>query len=114
MRLKTLAIQSVPARWAAAGAVKTEFDKFGQGLSKMQQRLRRTDEELDNLIGGASRAISRKLRAVQTMDLALLPLRAGQCWPGKPGRHVCRRMGKSSDVQNIPSVIPCDFSDDVV
>ena len=32
----------------------------------MQQRLRQTDEELDNLIGVRSRATSRKLRAVQT------------------------------------------------
>ena len=46
-----------------------DSDKFGQGLSKLQQRLRQTDEELDNLIGVRSRAISRKLRAVQTLSL---------------------------------------------
>ena len=34
----------------------------------MQQRLRQTDEELDNLIGVRSRAISRKLRSVQSLD----------------------------------------------
>ena len=48
--------------------MKTEFDKFGQGLAKMQQRLRQTDEELDNLIGVRTRAISRKLRIVQSLD----------------------------------------------
>ena len=48
--------------------MKTEFDKFGQGLAKMQQRLRQTDEELDNLIGVRTRAISRKLRSVQSLD----------------------------------------------
>ena len=50
--------------------MKTEFDKFGQGLAKMQQRLRQTDEELDQLIGVRSRAISRKLRSVQSLDEA--------------------------------------------
>ena len=86
MGFKTLAIQKRSGEvWQLLGAVKTEFDKFGQGLSKMQQRLRQTDEELDNLIGVRSRAISRKLRAVQTMDesaaAALLELDAE---PGKP------------------------------
>ena len=56
--------------WQLLGAVKTEFDKFGQCLAKMQQRLRQTDEELDQLIGVRSRAISRKLRSVQSLDEA--------------------------------------------
>lgn len=69
MGFKTLAIQKRSGEvWQLLGAVKTEFDKFGQGLTKMQQRLRQTDEELDQLIGVRSRAISRKLRAVQTLD----------------------------------------------
>ena len=72
------------------GAVKTEFDKFGQGLSKMQQRLRQTDEELDNLIGVRTRAISRKLRSVQSLDEAsaatLLELDT------EPGRPVTARL----------------------
>ena len=69
MGFKTLAIQKRSGEvWQLLGAVKTEFDKFGQGLSKMQQRLRQTDEELDNLIGVRTRAISRKLRSVQSLD----------------------------------------------
>ena len=69
MGFKTLAIQKRSGEvWQLLGAVKTEFDKFGQGLSKMQQRLRQTDEELDNLIGVRSRAICRKLRSVQSLD----------------------------------------------
>lgn len=69
MGFRTLAIQKRSGEvWQLLGAVKTEFDKFGQGLSKMQQRLRQTDEELDNLIGVRSRAISRKLRSVQSLD----------------------------------------------
>ena len=71
MGFKTLAIQKRSGEvWQLLGAVKTEFDKFGQGLSKMQQRLRQTDEELDNLIGVRTRAISRKLRGVQSLDEA--------------------------------------------
>lgn len=71
MGFKTLAIQKRSGEvWQLLGAVKTEFDKFGQGLAKMQQRLRQTDEELDQLIGVRSRAISRKLRGVQSLDEA--------------------------------------------
>ena len=91
MGFKTLAIQKRSGEvWQLLGAVKTEFDKFGQGLSKMQQRLRQTDEELDNLIGVRSRAISRKLRSVQSLDdasaTALLELDT------EPGRPVAARL----------------------
>ena len=59
-------------------------------VSKMQQRLRQTDEELDNLIGVRSRAISRKLRSVQSLDdasaAALLEL------DNEPGRPVAARL----------------------
>ena len=79
------------------GAVKTEFDKFGQGLSKMQQRLRQTDEELDNLIGVRSRAISRKLRSVQFLDedsaAALLELET------EPGRPVMPKLQDGDDTE---------------
>ena len=91
MGFKTLAIQKRSGEvWQLLGAVKTEFDKFGQGLSKMQQRLRQTDEELDNLIGVRSRAISRKLRSVQSLDdasaAALLEL------DNESGRPVAARL----------------------
>ena len=94
--LETLAIQKRSGEvWQLLGAVKTEFDKFGQGLSKMQQRLRQTDEELDNLIGVRSRAISRKLRAVQTLDentaATLLELDT------EPGRPVTARLPESGE-----------------
>ena len=96
MGFKTLAIQKRSGEvWQLLGAVKTEFDKFGQGLSKMQQRLRQTDEELDNLIGVRSRAISRKLRAVQTIDesaaAALLELDA------EPGKPVAARLPENGE-----------------
>lgn len=96
MGFKTLAIQKRSGEvWQLLGAVKTEFDKFGQGLSKMQQRLRQTDEELDNLIGVRSRAINRKLRAVQTLDentaATLLELDT------EPGRPVTARLPESGE-----------------
>ena len=56
---------------------------------------RQTDEELDNLIGVRSRAISRKLRAVQTMDesaaAALLELDA------EPGRPVTAKLPENGE-----------------
>ena len=81
MGFKTLAIQKRSSEvWQVLGAVKTEFEKFGKGLGKMQERLRQTDEELDQLIGVRTRAINRKLRAVQSLDepsaAALLELEA--------------------------------------
>ena len=90
MGFKTLAIQKRSSEvWQVLGAVKTEFEKFGTGLGKMQERLRQTDEELDQLIGVRTRAINRKLRAVQSLDepsaAALLELEAE---PGQPLRAV--------------------------
>ena len=90
MGFKTLAIQKRSSEvWQVLGAVKTEFEKFGKGLGKMQERLRQTDEELDQLIGVRTRAINRKLRAVQSLDepsaAALLELEAE---PGQPLRAV--------------------------
>ena len=53
----------------------------------MQQRLRQTDEELDQLIGVRTRAINRKLRQVQTLEdnqaASVLELEAE---PGRPAR----------------------------
>ena len=91
MGFRTLALEKRSSEvWQVLGAVKTEFDKFGQGLAKMQQRLRQTDEELDQLIGVRSRAISRKLRSVQSLDdasaAALLEM------DNEPGRPVAARL----------------------
>lgn len=69
MGFKTLAIQKRSNEvWQVLGAVKTEFEKFSDGLARMQQHLRQTDEDLDRLIGARTRAINRKLREVQTLD----------------------------------------------
>ena len=88
MGFKTLAIQKRSNEvWQVLGAVKTEFEKFDKGLAKLQERLRQSDRELDDLIGTRTRAINRKLRAVQSLDDAsaatLLELDAA---PGRPPR----------------------------
>ena len=52
MGFKTLAIQKRSNEvWQVLGAVKTEFEKFDKGLAKLQERLRQSDRELDDLIG---------------------------------------------------------------
>jgi DNA recombination protein RmuC len=89
MGFKTLAIQKRSSEvWQVLGAVKTEFEKFGDGLSKMQQHLRQTDEDLDRLIGTRTRAINRKLRQVQMLDgstaAALLELDAEEPESARP------------------------------
>ena len=88
MGFKTLAIQKRSNEvWQVLGAVKTEFEKFDKGLSRLQDRLRQSDRELDDLIGTRTRAINRKLRSVQSLDdasaAALLELDAA---PGQPPR----------------------------
>ncbi len=69
MGFRTLAIQKRSGEvWQVLAAVKTEFEKFSDGLTKMQQHLRQTDEDLDKLIGTRTRAINRRLRSVQQLD----------------------------------------------
>lgn len=65
MGFKTLAIQKHSSEvWEVLGAVKTEFDKFGNVLEATQQRINQANEELDKLIGTRTRSIQRKLRNV--------------------------------------------------
>ena len=71
MGFRTLAIQKRSGEvWAVLGAVKTEFEKFGAGLTAMQRHLNQTGTDLEELIGTRSRAIARKLEAVQQLDPA--------------------------------------------
>ncbi len=88
MGFKTLAIQKRSNEvWQVLGAVKTEFEKFDGVLTKLQERLRQSDQELDKLIGTRTKAINRKLRSVQSLDdssaATLLELDAA---PGQPPR----------------------------
>ncbi len=71
MGFKTLAIQKRSNEvWTVLGAVKSEFDKFGDALVKMQAKMRQTDDDFEKLIGTRTRAIQRKLRNVQVLDAA--------------------------------------------
>ena len=67
MGFKTLAVQKRSAEvWEILGAVKQEFDKFGDVLEATQQRLDQANKELDKLVGVGTRQIQRKLKDVQT------------------------------------------------
>ncbi len=69
MGFKTMAIQKRSGEvWQVLGAVKTEFDKFGDVLSATQQRLNQANNELDKLVGTRTRAIKRTLKDVEKLD----------------------------------------------
>ena len=69
MGFRTLAIQKRSGEvWQILGAVKTEFEKFGSGLQSMQRHLNKTGNDLEELIGTRSRAITRKLESVQQLE----------------------------------------------
>lgn len=69
MGFRTLAIQKRSGEvWQVLGAVKTEFEKFGDILENSQKKLRQVNDELDTLIGVRSRAITRKLKDVERLD----------------------------------------------
>ncbi len=65
MGFKTLAIQKHSSQvWDILGAVKTEFNKFGDVLQKTQMKITQANAELDKLIGVRTRVIQRKLNNV--------------------------------------------------
>ncbi|MBQ6235786.1 MAG: DNA recombination protein RmuC [Clostridia bacterium] len=69
MGFRTLAIQKRSGEvWQILGAVKTEFEKFGDILESSQRKLRQVNDELDTLIGTRTRAITRKLKDVERLD----------------------------------------------
>lgn len=69
MGFRTLAIQKRSSEvWQVLGAVKTEFEKFGEILDRSQQKLRQVNDDLDTLIGTRTRAITRKLKDVEKLD----------------------------------------------
>ena len=69
MGFRTLAIQKRSGEvWQILGAVKTEFEKFGDILESSQRKLRQVNDDLDTLIGTRTRAITRKLKDVERLD----------------------------------------------
>ena len=70
MGFRTLAIQKRSGEvWQVLGAVKTEFEKFGDILESSQRKLRQVNDDLDTLIGTRTRAINRKLKDVERLDV---------------------------------------------
>lgn len=68
MGFRTLAIQRRSGEvWKVLGAVKSEFDKFGDVLSLAQSRITQANNELDKLIGTRTRQIQRQLKEVATL-----------------------------------------------
>lgn len=69
MGFKTIAIQKRSSEvWKTLGAVKVEFDKFGDILTDTQTKLEQANDRLDKLVGVRTRAIQRKLRDVEKID----------------------------------------------
>jgi len=67
MGFRTLAIQQRSSEaWEVLGAVKTEFGKFGEVLSKVKKKLHAVTKEMDQA-GVRTRAIQRKLRQVEEL-----------------------------------------------
>ena len=68
MGFRTLAIQKRSGEvWKVLGAVRTEFDRFGEVLEATQKRLEQTSTELDKLVGVRTRQIRSKLRSVTSL-----------------------------------------------
>ncbi len=69
MGFKTLAIQKRSSEvWKILATVKTEFDKFGEVLSKARKKLEEAGKEIDDLVVTRTRAIQRNLRTVETSE----------------------------------------------
>lgn len=66
MGFSTLAIQKQSQEvWKTLRGVKSEFAKFGKHLEKAQKQLHAADKTLGEIAGVRTRAIDRKLRAVE-------------------------------------------------
>ncbi len=68
MGFRTLALQKRSSEvWTILGAVKTEFEKFGDLLEKAHKQINSAGETIDQLKGTRTNAINRKLRDVQSL-----------------------------------------------
>jgi len=69
MGFRTFAIQKRSSEvWRVLGAVKTEFQKFATVLASSRKRLQQVDDDLEQLIGTRTRAITKNLRSVEQLD----------------------------------------------
>ena len=71
MGFKTLAIQKRSSEvWQVLGAVKKEFENFGNMMEKAQNNIQTGLNQLDDVIGKRTRAIQRKLKGVEALNEA--------------------------------------------
>ena len=69
MGFRTLAVQKRSSEvWSVLGAVKSEFSKFSDHLSKVQKQLHTASGSLETLRVTRTNQIERKLRTVETLD----------------------------------------------
>ncbi len=65
MGFRTLALQKRSSEvWEILGAVKTEFQRFGDVLGKAQKKISEANNEIDKLVGTRTRMMLSKLRGV--------------------------------------------------
>lgn len=68
MGFRTLVIQRRSSEiWKVLGAIKTEFNKFGDVLKKAQDKIHKAGQDIDELVGTRTRQIQRKLRDIQEL-----------------------------------------------
>lgn len=71
MGFKTLAIQKRSSEvWQVLGAVKKEFENFGDIMGKAQKNIQTGLNQLDDVMGKRTRAIQRKLKGVEALSEA--------------------------------------------
>ncbi len=69
MGFQTLAIQKRSSEvWEVLGAVKTEFENFEKALTETQDKLRKTEDSLEKLVGVRTRQMNRKLSRIDRLD----------------------------------------------
>lgn len=70
MGFRTLAIQKHSSEvWDTLAAVKTEFRKFGDVLTKTRENLRKADENLEELVGARTKKINVRLKNVEVLTI---------------------------------------------
>ena len=88
MAFRSVAIQRRSGEvWKVLSAVKTEFERFSEVLTRAQKQITRANNDLDTLIGVRTRRIQSSLKGVTTMPeseaAAYLPPEA-ELWAEEP------------------------------
>ncbi len=69
MGFQTLAVQKRSSEvWDILGAVRTEFEKFEKALTDTQDKLHKTEESLELLVGRRTRVMTKKLSGIEKID----------------------------------------------